>query len=304
MDTLAGTRIAAVVVAFHPDPGFLARLRTVEDQVGRLIVVDNTPAGHGGAVLGERAEAGRYELLRQGRNTGVAAALNTGIRCAARAGYGFVLLLDQDTVLYPDAAARLVAIREEHPRPDRVAVVGANYETEVAGRPLLVAAWPRRDGWEETSAVITSGSLVSVACFERIGPFAERFFIDMVDFEYCLRARRAGLLVLRSGEPLMRHEVGRPSLFSFAGIKMTLPNHAPIRLFYRGRNLTRLTLEYGAREPSFIAREWRAFAVGTLRSFLGEDKGWAKLGAALRGVASGLLSRGAGLGRPGGLGGA
>src|SRR5690606_27148133 len=49
----------------------------------------------------------------------------------------------------------------------------------------------------ETDMLITSGSLVNLAVFQKLGGFDENLFIDEVDFEYCLRAKVNGYKTIR-----------------------------------------------------------------------------------------------------------
>ena len=60
--------------------------------------------------------------------------------------------------------------------------------------------------------MITSGSLLALAVFRRVGPMREDFFIDAVDFQYCLRLRRHGYKVIETLLPTLIHPIGAPTL--------------------------------------------------------------------------------------------
>jgi rhamnosyltransferase len=57
---------------------------------------------------------------------------------------------------------------------------------------------------------VTSGALKPTWIFDKIGLFAAEYFIDMVDWEYCLRIRAAGYVIADSREAVLLHVAGHP----------------------------------------------------------------------------------------------
>ena len=53
---------------------------------------------------------------------------------------------------------------------------------------------------EETSLLISSGSLVLKNAFDKIGNFKEEFFIDYIDYEWVWRAQRQGYKVFKTNK--------------------------------------------------------------------------------------------------------
>ena len=85
------------------------------------------------------------------------------------------------------------------------------------------------------------------------------FFIDCVDFEYCLRARRNGFYVLMTSEPVMEHEIGKSIEHRLLWKKVGTTNHAPIRQYFLARNSLVLVREYLCQEPRWILRYFWAW---------------------------------------------
>ncbi|MCV5902536.1 hypothetical protein OFN63_41200, partial [Escherichia coli] len=54
----------------------------------------------------------------------------------------------------------------------------------------------------------TSGSLVDIAAFDRIGPFRDDYFIDAVDLEWCFRAWSRSYSCWIARAVAMEHTVG------------------------------------------------------------------------------------------------
>ena len=110
--------------------------------------------------------------------------------------------------------------------------------------------------WTETDLLITSGTLINLNNFERIGKFREDFFIDHVDHDYSLRAQRMGFTIARTTGQLMVHRLGalrfrRP--WQALGTKKMLNYYSPLRRYYQLRNFLALARGYEAEVPSSIA---------------------------------------------------
>ena len=102
MPATAGDSVCAIVVAYFPDEEFDARIRELLPQVARIVIVDNTPDECLTARLRERLQnTAQVHLIDNRANTGISVALNQGLEHALKAGYKWILTLDQDTQCYP-----------------------------------------------------------------------------------------------------------------------------------------------------------------------------------------------------------
>jgi rhamnosyltransferase len=106
----------------------------------------------------------------------------------------------------------------------------------------------------EVATVITSGSLVPLAIAARLGPFRDDFFIDLVDDEYCLRARSRGYKVLLIPRPLTVHALGNPIIRRLPWRTIGTSNHSARRRYYMTRNRIMLLKQYAFREPGWATR--------------------------------------------------
>jgi rhamnosyltransferase len=240
----ARAEVCAVVVTFHPDPGFPGRLARIMAQVN-TIIVDNASSEAELRMLRSSLAGSPIVLLPNRENLGVASALNTGIRRACDDGYEFAILLDQDTAVDADMVDGLLASLLSCPDADGVAIVGARFR-DTEGHPDRASILDAHgELWQEVESVITSGSLLSLPAYRAIGPFRDDFFIDHVDTEFCIRARAKGYRVLQTRRPLMSHTVGAPTRHSLLWATKWTTNHSPDRRYYSARNNTVLLREYG-----------------------------------------------------------
>ena len=77
-----------------------------------------------------------------------------------------------------------------------------------------------------------------------IGAFREEFFIDSVDYDYCLRARSRGFRVIKLCRVGMIHSLGEAEQNDIGPLKVYTTNHNPMRRYYMFRNSTVLAREY------------------------------------------------------------
>lgn len=277
----------AVVVTYNPDDALPNRLKVVRDQVAAVLVVDNAST-EGCALLRECASLPGIEFIWNETNRGVAAALNQGLEWARGKGYDWLITLDQDTVIVDSFTSALNAAIATHPDPGRIGLVGCNYIESYRREPLLCVDGSK---WVEAAFAITSGMVVPIAVADRIGPFREDFFVDLVDHEYCLRARTAGYSVILVRAPLMEHKVGEPTWARLLWKRVTTPNHSPERHYYMSRNLLVVARDYLFKEPELVLRVIATRVKEVVLVICCERDRWAKLRAMGRGVFDALRGR-------------
>ncbi len=279
--------IAAVTVSYHPDSGFLARVRRVLPQVQRVIVVDNSGSAEIAQVLKE-VEALGGECIRNSSNVGLASALNTGIQRAIDLEMSFVLTLDQDTMVDEEMILSLTRVWRGHPNRDRIAILGSNARSPISGR-LAIRRPAGAEPFTEEKSVVTSGSLISLSAYKQLGAMRSDFFIEGIDSEYCLRAIVHGFKVLSTREPLMTHAAGKQDERRIFGRIVQVAHHEPWRYYYQVRNSICIARRYLAEEPAFVASMGLGFAKTFVKTLLFEKKRLRKLGSVLLGIKDGFL---------------
>ena len=255
-DTKAG--IVAVVVAYDPDPAALGGLLSaLGPQVGHTIVVDNSDVERTRAAIGAAAGAAGAELLRIGHNSGIAHAQNAGAARAIELGAKYVLLSDDDSRPAPDMVARLLAaISAKDGATDaasRVAAVGPLvYDDREPGSVLVfrdttfgpgrAAIVPGEPRVVPVAFLVASGCLIDVDAWRAVGPMREDLFIDHVDLEWGVRARRAGWSLLAIGDALLEHRLGDAVLRPWFLGRRRVHVHSPVRNYYLARNTLLLVI--------------------------------------------------------------
>ena len=273
--------LAAVVVLYFPPQEVYEQISRLAEMCHWVLVVDNTPGALDPTMIELAGRSPEIAYLPQGRNAGISVALNTGVREALVREAEWVLLLDQDSVV-PDAyLSRLQETLQAYPEASRIGVIC----------PTLGEIDQGHRAWQIVPLAITSGSLIRTCLFETCGWFNEDLFIDYVDFDYCLRLRAVGWLVLMATQARLEHRIGDPiSLPTPFGRIRTL-NHPPIRRYYKFRNRIHMLKTYLFRHPAWMIKELLSGALEVAKSMLVEPSKAAKLAMILRGTLDALRGR-------------
>lgn len=173
----------AVIVTYNPDVSEVKTLvERIASHVALILIVDNGSAN----VVELRALPA--QIIELGENRGVATAQNVGIRVALERSFQFVLLFDHDSLPAEDMVPKLrEAFEALSNQGVRVAAVGPNYVERNGGE---IQEPSRRTGWVRKNMIISSGGLFSAEALRDVGLMRDDFFIDYVDTEWCMRARR------------------------------------------------------------------------------------------------------------------
>jgi rhamnosyltransferase len=296
-------RIPGVVVTYFPDAGFETRLGAIVREVSPVWVVDNSADAAASGRLAGICDRCGCRLILNPSNLGIAAALNLGFGELEQSGCVWAVALDQDSLPEPGMIDRLIECARRFPATRPPAVVGANWRDE--GRPdhpsrhlrphpacrLLFQRVPASQDLNDITCVITSGSLFHLPTWRALGGFDESLFLDLVDTEYCLRARQAGHGIGVAAGARHRHHRGSKRPVQFLGRTWWPAFMPPPRLYYLFRNRVLLCRHHLWRSPHWAAFEITYALKIITEVLLLEDHKIAKLGACLRGSWAGALGR-------------
>jgi rhamnosyltransferase len=282
--------IAAVVVSFEPDAAFDERLAALASQVDRTIVIDNSVDDAARERVQRTCRSVGYHCRSNGRNLGVAEALNQGVRLADEMGVTHVLTMDQDSVPWPTMVAELrAAMQTAGARGLNVGIVAATPTDRTTGIQSTVKA--SDEVLSEAKMAITSGSLIPMAVLRRVGLFRSDYFIDAIDQEFCLRIRGLGYTVIHAHRAHLTHQLGAPTVQRVLGMTFIPTNHSPMRRYYMARNTIWTT-------KLFFFTDTRAAVVITVKLLKNalliavvEDNKGKKLKEIVRGLVEGITTK-------------
>lgn len=263
-----------------------------------VVVVDNASSHDSVDLL--KARCPNVPLLVNDRNLGFAGGNNIGIQHALGRGSEFVLLLNNDTTVDPDALGTLVKTMEENPqagivggkvyysdRPNVIWFAGGYFNPDSGFGDHYGKSEEDRGQYDkvrECDFITGCCMLIRREVCEKIGLLDDSYFLYYEDVDFCTRARRAGYSVFYQPGAVIYHKISRATSWdSPVYIYFNLRN----KLFYLQRNshtwkwlphLPRLTYFY-LRQFVRLTLKWHDFPatraawlglVDGLRNFSGE----------------------------------
>lgn len=246
--------VVATVVLFNPNLALLKRLyKSLYNQVDSIVFSDNSEDRS----IKKDVKNWINQLISSDiiyldlhKNHGIAYAQNKGIEVAKASGAKFVLLLDQDSALPDNMVSDLMTvyislITVGH----KVATVGPAFLDEktselakvIRHRKLRVhKSIPNQsNNFEVADYVISSGSLIPIEVLDEVGDMDEQLFIDWVDIEWGMRAKRYGYVSYIAPRVIMRHSIGDEYVkFGHKNINL----HTDFRNYFIVRNSIYLSL--------------------------------------------------------------
>lgn len=276
-------KFTALVTAYHPDDRLAAVVESALRTCSGVIVSDNTPATATSSA--EKLDDPRVTVLRNGSNLGLAAALNSAVD-ELPADTDVVLFLDQDSVLPPDLVPALAA----HFADASVGVVGPTPWDATHGEAYEKAAQAGQ-GLIDRHGVMTSGMLVRRDVLTAVGRFREDFFVDWVDFDFCLRARDHGFRVVQDTAVLLPHSLGDRREHRIGPLRTHVLHYPAWRLYWVARNSTILARERRTKDRNWALGAVLYLARWTFNTVVFEEKRKTHVPALLAGFRDGLSGR-------------
>ncbi len=248
---------SGVIVTYNPDAQFKLRMQSIQRQVEKLLIVDN---GSNPLFINELRgylfNFPNVELLELGENKGIAAALNFGLARLKDYGYCWSFTFDHDSLapaLFCDSMIQSAKSNQE------VALVSPAYINKRTGTDLSPQAKIKGSSSDEILTTITSGNLVSLAKWEKVGGFDEALFVDCVDHDFCLRCQQEGFRLILNKKAVLSHDLGEARIHKVLGKTLFITNHSPTRRYYITRNCLYVYTKY-----FWFQRAWAIFGIKSL----------------------------------------
>uniref|UniRef100_UPI002A82DA18 rhamnosyltransferase n=1 Tax=Enterobacter bugandensis TaxID=881260 RepID=UPI002A82DA18 len=222
-------------VTYNPDLYcFKAQLQSLQQQLDHCVVVDN--GSKNVADIEDLCQQFKYDLIKLDTNRGLSYAQNIGIENAISRGAEYLLLLDQDSVL----GANFISAMSKMYTQYNVGILGPSFydphTNEFYWGTNYIGPFIKRTPIEEitdVTYVIASGSFFSSEVYEKVGKMEEALFVDYIDVEWALRAKKLGYRVAMTNQASMAHTIG-DSRLNLLGRKISV--HSPMRRYFLVRN--------------------------------------------------------------------
>lgn len=271
-------KLAAVVVLYNPDSKIFQNIQSYINYVDVVYAVDNSSNDNS-----EHLKNEKIVYLANHENLGIAYALNRGAKQAIADGYEWLLTMDQDSTFSDDGVEKLKQFLTDCKQTQN-----GKYPYEKIGlitpfhRTLFNEAEQLTE-IDSPAVVMTSGNIISLEAYSKIGGFKDWMFIDAVDFDYCLNLRDHGFDIWRLPSVELKHNLGDVVFKTFRGTRYYGLNHSPVRRYYIVRNRHYFYDMYVDKFPGFCNAEKNSTKVEVKGILLCEKHKIKKLLAMYRG---------------------
>ncbi|MGK3948150.1 glycosyltransferase [Microbacterium sp. K2] len=221
------------VVTVHRPAEVPPLLADLAPQVTGIIVVDDGSGSEFDSIRAEIASSGAQVVALE-HNSGIATALNRGIRGALDNGASAIVTFDQDSTIAPGFVDALRAAWERA-RTHRIAAgpVVPEFFADVSQ-----AGSPTRHGVVYAAHAIQSGMYLPAEVVDRVGLMDDALFIDLVDTDFELRCLDADMPCIVAPGLRLPHRLGARYRIPgpLGALLPTLTLSTPFRYYYRARN--------------------------------------------------------------------
>ncbi|MBA4168368.1 MAG: glycosyltransferase family 2 protein [Chitinophagaceae bacterium] len=178
-------------------------------------------------------------LLKSKKNLGFAGGNNWGMR---QAQGEYIFIVNNDTEVTPDLLQKLIAPFSKDPeigvtcpkikyysRPNTIQYAGFNPMNNYTGRTTSIGLMEEDKGQYNksriTSAAHGCAMMVKREILERVGMFAEKFFLYYEEWDWCARITRANYKIWYTADAEIYHKES-----------LTVGKSNPIKVYYHTRN--------------------------------------------------------------------
>lgn len=232
-------KIAAMITLYNPSEDNIKNASEYLTFVDKIYLIDNSDVDNSKMFKKNK----NIVYVPNMDNLGIARALNQAAELAIADKFDWLLTMDQDSVITHDVFDKLVEYIKTNDCK-KVGIVSPYHDvdTNYPKEPVEV---------EDRIEVMTSGNLLNLSIYKKIGGFKDWLFIDDVDIEYCFHLKREGYLIKRLNNVIMEHHLGNTVTYKFFKKKFIVSNHNAMRRYYMVRNVLYLNDMYKDLFPDY-----------------------------------------------------
>ncbi|MDD5052224.1 MAG: glycosyltransferase [Sulfuricurvum sp.] len=239
-------KCGGVIVLYNPNESVISNIESYINHIDILIAVDNSDTINHSLII-NLSKNSKIQYINNNGNQGIAHALNIGANKAISMGYEWLLTMDQDSRFEYEMITNYLDCWLQYKEKEKIAIFAPQYEAyNFVNNNFCQAA--------TELIVITSGNILNLSLFQKIGQFEEKLFIDEVDHDYCLRAKRLGFYIIKFKNIFLEHKLGEPKIILRNGKKTIFRSHATSRYYYIIRNGLYICRTYAYSYPTFTGK--------------------------------------------------
>jgi rhamnosyltransferase len=278
--------VLGATILYNPEESVINNILTYINYVGEVVVVDNSDKPN--ALLTDKLKGlEKVTYISNNGNVGIAKALNVAAEFGKQKNYKWMLTMDQDSLFEKDYFSKFVDdFNKLVADVPNLAILTPYHETQTITHIDTLSKQVYK-----VKTCMTSGNIVSLDVWEKIGGWAEKLFIDYVDHEYCLRARKNGGEIYETTNAVLKHFLGNSNTFKFLGTRRVTSHHNYLRRYYLTRNRLYFIVHYIFFDPGTCFFEIYALFAETFKMLVEEKNRSKKIQSVMLGVKDFIIGR-------------
>ena len=226
-------RIAGIIVLYNSDYSVLENIKSFIENLDLLIVSDNSEVINIDLKNKIQQISNKVLYASNNGNIGLCKALNNACRYLYKNGYTHAIYFDDDTKILSGYCNFL----EYAFTLNDAAIISPLYSFDRNKTK-------KGNKIKKINFTFTSASIFNLNIMNELGYFDELMFLDCIDYEYCLKARKNGYLILENPCMIVQHRPAITQEIKVLGKTIKYGIHSPLRYYYQIRNLKYLSRKY------------------------------------------------------------
>ena len=218
-------KLAGMVTLYKPSEDNISNISNYIDSIEKLYVFDNTDNIDNSNMLPKNK---KIVYITEKENKGIAYSMNVCAKRAIKDGYNYLLTMDQDSKMNSDIINKMLEFLK-NTKEKKIGLISPYQDIDSDEERS-------KNEFDDVIEMMTSGNIISLDAYEKIGGFKSWLFIDCVDTDYCMNLHKNGYKVLRLNNIIMKHELGNLKVHKLFGKEYPCYNHNPMRRYYIVRN--------------------------------------------------------------------
>lgn len=190
--------IGAVVVLYNPKEEEVENIRSYQDEVDCLVIIDNSNLNNEALIKKHVVLSENKVYISHLDNVGLCKALNEGIEILQGKGCKWAVVFDADSKLGTNIFECYRDIATKYDEKDKVAAFAPQHSFDRSPKKEY-------EGYKVVGWAMTSGCMINIDAFYKIGGFFEPLFVDGIDMDFCYHAQEKGYQIVECGRAVINH---------------------------------------------------------------------------------------------------
>ena len=282
-------KYCAVIVVFYPNKiDLIKKIKTLLKLNIFVVLVNNTPDNSLNIKIQDNK---RILIINNKKNYGIAKAQNQAIKYLKSQSFNASFFFDQDSIFSGELISNLTACLSKDINIIGPICIDANTNKEIPSITMkkygqAEFTYNKNQKYlKKVSLIISSGSLIKLNVFDKVGLFDENLFLDYVDLEWCFRCIKFKEQIYIDPKSTLEHKIGN-------GIKQLLffktIMHSPFRTYYKIKNPI-LLLKFSHIPKIWVLKEIVSSFKGLLIILILDKKRFRHIHKSLLGIKDALI---------------